>query len=128
MPELRGDEMPDTQELAREGWSEYLDAVSLELFNTPVSIEITPATRPSDIQGEHLALQTVAYDAGNDVFEFAATQDGRRPPGLMRHLVDHPARIAVDSRTLLAPMTIAVDGREGGRTVIRIERGPEQAG
>lgn len=118
-------EMPEARELAQEGWSEYLNAVSLELLNEPVSIEITPAAHLSDIESEHLALQTLAYDARNDVFEVAAAQGAVRPPGLLRHLVDHPTRIAVDSDTLLPPMTIAVDAAEGGRTVIRIARRPE---
>lgn len=117
--------MTHGRQLAQEGWSEYLDAVSLEWLNTPVSIEISPSAHPSGLEGENLALQTLAYDAGSDVFEFAAAQDGSRPPSVLRHLVDHPARIAVDSDTLLAPMTIAVDGPEGERTVIRIEREPE---
>jgi len=32
---------------------------------------------------------------------------------VLRHVVDHPARGAVDNHTMLAPMTIAVDGRDG---------------
>lgn len=117
--------MTHGRELAHEGWSEYLDAVSLEWLNTPVSIEITPTPNLSGLEGERLALQTLAYDSGNDVFEFAAAQDGYGRPSVLRHLVDHPARIAVDGDTLLAPMTIVVDGPEGERTVIRIEREPE---
>ena len=48
-------------------------------------------------------------------------------PGVLRHQVDRPRRIEVDSHTLLAPMTIAVDGRDGKRTLITIESEPDFA-
>lgn len=37
----------------------------------------------------------------------------------------NPARVAVDNDTTLAPMTIAVDGRDGLQTMIRIEYDPD---
>ena len=46
---------------------------------------------------------------------------GSHLPSVLRHLVDHPAGIAVDNHTLLAPLTIVVDGRDGERTVIAIQ-------
>jgi hypothetical protein len=101
--------------------------VSKELFNAQVSIKINSALGPPAIQADSLALQALTYDHRDDVFEVAAARGGPRPPSVLRHLVDHPARIEVDSYTLLAPMTIAVDGQDGGRTVISIEREPEPA-
>ncbi len=120
--------MTATRELAREGWSEYLDAVSRELLNTPVSIEIVPAVGSSGVEAAHLALHALTYDQRSDVFEVAVARGGPRLPSVLRHLVDHPVRISVDSPALLAPLTIAVDGGDGVRTVVRIERDGEFAG
>jgi hypothetical protein len=117
-----------TREVAREAWSEYLDAVSLELLNAPVSIEVIAAPGPPVVEAERLALQALAYDRRDDVFEVAAARGGPHPPSVLRHMVDHPARIEVDSDTMLAPMTIAVEGRDGVRTVISIERDAEFTG
>jgi hypothetical protein len=114
--------------LAREGWAEYFDAVSRELFNTPVSIEITPVGERSRIAAAQMALQGLAYDHRNDVFEVAAAHGAAGGSSVLRHLVDHPARIEVDSPTLLAPLTIAVNGLDGARTVVRIEREAEFTG
>jgi hypothetical protein len=114
-----------TRELAQEAWAEYLDAVSRELLNASVSIEIVPRSTPPMPQATQLALQAVAYDQRDDVFEVAAARGGPRLPSVLRHMVDHPKRILVDSSTLLAPMTIAVDGSDGVRTVIRIADEPE---
>lgn len=108
--------------LEHEVWSEYLDAVSKELLNAPVSIEVIPTPGPAMLEADRLALQTLTYDRREDVFELAVARGGPRVPSVLRHLVDHPARIEVDSYTMLAPMTIAVDGADGTRTVIVIER------
>lgn len=120
--------MDATRELYPEAWSEYLDAVSRELINADVSIEIIPARDQSPVEAEHLALRAVGYDHRDDVFEVAAARGGSPLASTLRHLVDHPKRIVVDSWTLLAPMTIEVDGRDGARTVVRIARQAEFAG
>jgi hypothetical protein len=120
--------MEPTRELAHETWSEYLDAVSKELLNAQVSIEIIAEPDPPMFEAGRMALQAVAYDRRDDVFEVAAARGGPQLPSVLRHMVDHPERVLVDSRTLLAPMTIAVDGRDGVRTVIRIEREAEPTG
>jgi Family of unknown function (DUF5335) len=121
-------DMEAIRELAPEAWSEYLDAVSKELLNADVSIEIIQSADEPQVQARHLALQAVGYDRRDDVFEVAAARGGPNLPSMLRHLVDHPKRIITDSWTLLAPMMIAVDGRDGVRTVVRIAREPDLVG
>jgi Family of unknown function (DUF5335) len=113
------------RELAPEAWSEYLDAVSKELPGAEVSLEIITAPDEIQVAARHLALMAVGYDNRDDVFVLAAARDGESLPSMLRHFVDHPRRIVTDSWTLLAPMTIAVDGRDGVRTVVRIDRDDE---
>lgn len=120
--------MEATRELAHEAWSEYFDALSKELLNAPVSVQIIAATRPPVVQASHLALLTLTYDRRDDVFEIAVARGGPHLPGVLRHLVNHPERVSVDSQTMLAPMTIAVDGPDDVRTLITIEREPEITG
>src|SRR5437763_1517873 len=119
--------MTTPRELAPENWSEYLDAVSRELHSAQVSIEIREGEQRPVREKDHAALQGMAYDRSDDVFEVAVRDPGDPQPGTHRHLVDHPARIMVDSWTLLAPMTIAVDGPDGVRTIVRIAGEPERA-
>jgi hypothetical protein len=114
------------RELAPEGWAEYLDAVSRELVNAPVSIEVIRESGAPDLHTDRLALRTVIYDHGRDTFDVAAIRPGVVPERVLLRHVDHPARIEVDSPTLLAPLTIAVQGDDGVRTVVRIEREAER--
>ncbi len=120
--------MNATRELAPEVWGEYLDAVGRELDGAEISIEIEAADRPPQREVTSLALQAITYDQRDDVFVVSAARGGPRLPSVLRHLVDHPERIIVDSHTLLAPMMIAVDGGDGVRTEIRIQRPPEFGG
>ena len=120
--------MTAQRELAHEAWSEYLDAVSKELLHADVSIEIIEGAQPPMIEARKLALQAVGYDRRDDVFEVAVARGGPHLPSVLRHMVDHPERIVVDSWTLLAPMTISVDGRDGVRTVVKIAAQPEFGG
>jgi hypothetical protein len=112
--------MYPTRELAPETWAEYLNSVTEDLRNQPISIEIVDPEAPPAFEAKRLALQMLTYDRRDDVFEVAAAQGGPRLPSVLRHLVDHPTRIGVDSPASLAPTQIVVDARDGVRTVIRI--------
>lgn len=113
-----------TRELSSETWAEYFDAVGRELLHAPTSIEVGDPSEPARVEAKHLALHALTYDHQDDVFEVAVAREGPHHRGVLRHLVDRPARVAVDNHTMLAPMTIAVDGRDGMRTTIRIEDDP----
>jgi hypothetical protein len=116
------------RELASETWSEYFDALGRELLHAPTSIEVGEPSGPASVEARRLALHALTYDRRDDVFEVAVAQGGPRLPGVLRHLVDHPTRVAVDNHTMLAPMTIAIDGLDGLRTMIRIDRDPDVGG
>jgi hypothetical protein len=117
-----------TRELASETWAEYFDALSRELLHAPTSIEVVDPSGPASVEARHLALHALTYDWRDDVFEVAVARGGPHLPAVLRHLVDHPARVSVDNYTMLAPMTISVDGRDGLRTMIRIEHDPDVDG
>jgi Family of unknown function (DUF5335) len=101
----------------------YFDALSKELMNVPVSIEIVDASGPPAIEASHLDLRVLSYDGRDDVFEVAVARRSRHLP-LLHHLVDKPERVTVDSWTMLASLTITVSRRDGVRTLIRIEGDP----
>ena len=116
------------RELASDTWAEYFDALGRELLHAPTSIEVGDPSGPASVEAKRLALHALTYDRRDDVFEVAVARGGPHLPGVLRHWVDHPARVAVDNDTMLAPMTIAVDGRDGMRTTIRIEHDPQVGG
>ena len=126
-PEPKENDVDPTRELDHETWAEYFDYASRELLNAPVSIEII-GTTSSTHEADRLALQALNYDRRSDVFEVAAARGGPSLPAVLRHFVARPERVAVNTTTLLAPITIAIDSQDGTRTLIRIEREPEFTG
>ena len=115
--------METTRDIAPDTWSEYFDAVSRELMNAPVSIEIVDASGPPTIEASHLDLHALTYDRQDDMFEVEVARRSAHLP-VVHHLVDKPERVTVDSWTMLAPLTITVYRRDGVRTLIRIEGDP----
>lgn len=115
--------MGTARELSHETWDEYLDAVSRELLDSEVSIELDDGHRAD----EALAFRALTYDPLGDVIELSAARGDGASPDLVRHVVPHPQRVAVDSDTMLAPMTIALDGADGHRTLVRFARERESA-
>jgi Family of unknown function (DUF5335) len=113
------------REIASEDWASFLDRATGELYNAEVSIEIVGVP---NMEARGLALQALSYDPRDDVFEVSAAHGDAHVPGVLRHLIGHPKRIAVDSPDTMAPTVVAVDDRDGTRTVIRIERPPEFSG
>jgi len=117
-----------TTDVVPDRWSEYLDAITDELLNETVSIVVSdPASSPT-VEASRLALQGLSYDQRNDVFEVAAARGGPHLPSVLRHFVDHPTRIAVDSRASLWPTLIEIDDVDGIRTTITIGRAAPFAG
>jgi len=109
-----------TRELPHESWAEYLQDVTLELRDRPVTVEVTrPEHRPA-VEAQRMALQTLMYDRRDDVFEVSAARGGPRAPTVLRHLVDHPIRIEVNGPPAITPNVISVIDGEGVRTVVRI--------
>lgn len=109
-----------TRELPRERWAEYLQDVTLELRNHPVTVEVTDPGHPTGIEANRMALQALMYDRRDDVFEVSAARGGPHLPAVLRHLVDHPTRIEVNGPPAITPNVILVVDDAGVRTVVRI--------
>jgi hypothetical protein len=118
--------MESMRELAHETWSEYFDYASRELVGAPVTIETAASPGQATRTGSgRMALYAISYDHCSDTFAVSAARNGEPLPTVRAHRVDHPARVVVDNSMLLAPITITVDGRDGARMQIRIDRGPD---
>lgn len=113
--------MADTIEIPRSEWPGYFDAVSRAMENAQVSIEVARDRAAPELQANHLALQFLAYDRRDELFELAGEPESPRLISVYHHLVESPERIVVDSATT-TPSRIEVVERDGQRTVIKLER------
>jgi hypothetical protein len=114
--------MDVSRELAEETWDEYFDAVGRELVDAPVSVERPGHRNPST----ELSLRSLRYDAIGETLRLALVPVGSASGGV-EHLIVHPRRVAINTQTMLAPLTISVETQDGGRTVIHFERETERS-
>jgi hypothetical protein len=119
--------MSETVEIPRGDWSTYLDAVSRTMEDAELSIEVGSATWAHDVAAERLALQFLAYDGRDALFEVAGASEGSSPPQVYHYLVDAPQRIVVTAPSL-TPSRIEVEGANGERAVITLEPRPGTTG
>ena len=109
-----------TRELPRHRWAPELDEITAERRLASTVVEVHDAGRPAASKERGVLLHALAYDARDDVFEVAVARP--RPGGedVLRHVVDHPSRVLVDSREGILPRAIAVDDDAGNRTLVRL--------
>jgi hypothetical protein len=112
--------MKGTRELTRSSWGSYFDSFSDRMLNLPVTIELVSGSSAPQVEARHLALQALIYDRRTDVFEVAAARGAVPVRSVLRHMISNPTRITVDSPPGLAPMTIAIEDRDGVRTIVRL--------
>lgn len=113
-------------ELPREQWSSYFDAVTHALEDADLSIQVTHSQWDPGWEAEHLALQFLAYDAPDGLFEIAAELRKSGITEVVHHLVEGPRKVVVDAAGPRhpGPHLIAVEGANGESTVIRFESAP----
>lgn len=114
--------MQPARELSPETWDEYFDAVSRELIDAQVLVELDGG-RP--LAATELSLLALTYDPHGETLEVALSD--REQSSLLHHLVRKPRRVSIDNQTLLAPLEIAVEAGDGSRTLLRFERDLESA-
>lgn len=110
--------MDSPVEIPKPDWSSYLDAVSREMESAEVSIELADDRWTPQLETGDLALQFLAYDERDELFEVAGAAEAAHFPDVFRHLVDGPQRIVVDNA--IAPRRIEIEGRDGARTIITL--------
>ena len=109
-----------TQELAPEAWVEYFDSVAPNLEGTLVTIEVMSDELGDQLDVEQLPLQTIGYDAKDNMLEVAVGGRGPRYPVLLRHFISSPQTISIEESDALRPMAILVTDAGGVRTLIRL--------
>jgi hypothetical protein len=113
--------MSPTREVPREQWSSYLDEVTRKMDNAELSIEVAHDPMPLELEADRVALQFLAYDERDDLFEVAGTVQSSHIPDVIRCVVSSPRSIV--TQTANGPRNrIEVQDGEGARMVITLER------
>lgn len=111
-------------ELQRDQWASFFERLMSELAVTWVSIEIDAPALGHQVEAHDLILEDVSYDRRDDVLEISASHPGPSNRAVLRHMIEHPARVSVDSPAGILPAAIEIEGVDGIVTLVRLHRSP----
>ena len=107
-------------ELPRSQWQDRLEELTKEHEGHPVAIELLDHEFGDEAQVEMLPLAYIEYDRKADVVIVAVGGRDGRYPVVLRHVVEHPQRIAADSVGEGRFALDVVDG-DGDHTIVTIQ-------
>lgn len=105
-------------------WSGYFERLMAELPTMWVTVEVEAAAIGHQVEARNLVLEGLNYDRHDDVLEIAAFHPGPDGRAVLRHMIERPARINVDSPAGILPTAIEIESKDGIRTLVRLHGAP----
>jgi hypothetical protein len=107
-----------TQELPRERWQPFFDAVSRTLPATEATVEVAGKDLGAQIAAQSLVLTGITYDRKDDVLVIGLDAPGGEHEEV-EHLVSHPRQIFIAAEQTRT--AIDVIDAEDHQTIVRME-------
>ena len=111
-----------TMTLPQDRWRAQLDDLTEKFAGGSVTIELLDRELGDEQEAERLPLAYIEYDPKDGVVIVAVGGNSARYPVVLRHMVEDPQRIVVD--TLGdgddAPAVVDVTSGDGGQTIVTI--------
>jgi hypothetical protein len=104
----------------RQDWHQLLDRVTEGYAGENVTIEVLDQELGDEYEAERMPLAYVEYDEHADMASVAVGGRDSRYPVVLRHGIEHPSEILIDSIPPTLPLAIEIVGGDGTRTVISI--------
>ena len=114
----------DGEELPRSSWEGALQTLSQEHEGDFVSLEVPAGEFGDDVEAERLPLAYLEYDRHDDAVSVAVGGRDGRYPVVLRHAIEHPAKVVVALPGPDATPVVYVSAADGRTTVIRLHRAP----
>lgn len=101
-----------TRELERSRWKDYFDSVSERIGSERVEVEVEGMELGDQIEIEWMALNGLAYDPKDDLFEVVTDA--------VDHLIHHPRSIYVDD-SIEGLHSVEVIDADGNKQIIMLK-------
>jgi Family of unknown function (DUF5335) len=111
------DQAPD---LPRSGWESRLEELNKQHEGHDLAIELLDREIGDETEAVMLPVASIEYDPKDDVVIVAVGGRDGRFPVVLRHMVEHPQRIAVDELDEQRTALETVDD-DGTRTIVTIQ-------
>ena len=115
--------MSDTRSEMKMSWREILDRATKDHQGKETSVEVVGEEYGDQVEAEHMALTSLSYDPKDDVVIVAlGPLEGRNDP-VLRHIVEQPREVLVDSVPPELPLTVEIVDGDGTTTIVSVHRG-----
>ncbi len=92
-----------------------------------VSIEVEAPGIGHQIEARDLKLEGLSYDSHDDAVEISAFHEGPDGGAVLRHVIQRPTRVNVESPVGILPAAIEIEGDDGVRTLVFLRGAPALA-
>jgi hypothetical protein len=118
----------DTEEIEALRWHDSLELLSKENEGTDATIEVVSADFGDQEEAARIPLAYVEYDHKDDVVIVGVGGLTARYPVVLRHIIEHPRRIAVTSSVPNALLALDIEAADGSKTLVTLHRRPALPG
>jgi hypothetical protein len=108
-------------EIDRNAWQSELDRLTWQHEGDYVTIEVMGASLDEQVEVERLPFAYTTYDPKADTALVVVGGTTARLPVALRHLVNHPMKVAFDPAA--DPQSLLITGSDGTTTVVRFYPG-----
>ena len=109
-----------TDDLPRAGWQANLDDLTRQHEGHEVTIELLDRELGDEEEVARLPLSSIGFDPKDDVVIVAVGGRDGRFPVVLRHMVENPQRIVVDSHADDGRVALDVVDGDGDHTIVTI--------
>jgi hypothetical protein len=109
--------------MRRSSWSETLDRATEQHRGERTTVEVLGDDLGDQVLAEHMALVSLAYDPKDNVVIVSLGEGGADADPVLRHIVEDPQEVLVDSVPPELPLTAEIVGGDGATTIVSVQRG-----
>jgi hypothetical protein len=113
----------ESAELESAEWSSYLDSLSFEMRGTTTRLEVQ-TDDGTMVEATNMLLQSLLYDQHADVVEITLFHPTPAGPAVLRHVIDAPQHIEIDSPAGILPRRVMAEAGDGTRTIVLLHAAP----
>lgn len=108
-------------EIDRDAWQSELDRLTWQHEGDYVTIEVMDGSLGDQVEVERLPFAYATYDRKADTALIVVGGTTARLPVALRHLVNHPAKVAIDQTA--EPESLLITASDDTTTAVRFYRG-----
>jgi Family of unknown function (DUF5335) len=107
-------------ELPKGDWHGLLDELTKARTGDDITIELLDADFGDAFEAERMPLAYIEYDEHADEASVAVGGRDGRYPVLLRHSIEHPTSILIDSKPPRLPLIVQIIGADGSETLVTV--------